>query len=377
MKTLQKILLLSIIPGILTFASCDNDDDTDMANTEVAKAEIDYTMRSVDTTISKMDTTKGTRAIETLYGISQANDPFESNLKSTRGELLKKVNQVVNSNQLFSTKVGGSHFKFDDHTGTYNWQKGNNWNKDINNPDDRIIIKFPTDTSNFSETGNNAVLNISKYQEKEVQEDTGSNWVTVKLKGFLKINDTKYIQVDHEISLDNFGDPSSVEIDLAVKPFTLNVNTSIPSDYTKISLFEEGKDLAILSADLRLETEVINEKNVIKKMNGYFQIKNLEFDGSIKPYALYDSTQYSGQDMGDIKDYMNNQMNLQLNNFITGKKLADIKFEIDETAQYTIKDNIIVNFEFKDGTTQNGGPYLHDIITKLEGLWSDNPVDTQ
>jgi hypothetical protein len=307
--------------------------------------------------------------MEVLGSLTTANDPFMSPSKNLSNPMLvASIKDIVNPDQLYTQKAGDSHFKFSDHTGTYSWQQDSTWDKDLDNPSDAIIIEFPSDPANYGQTGNNAVLTIDSYIEDKIVTDTGSTWIPTMLSATLEVNDTKYVDVLYELSLTD-GNPSEVKMQLYLKPFTYKLNFTENS--ITYSLAKDGVDNTLFSGDLTF-TFVSSEMEDVKKVEGNIQMKELNFKGWVKPYALGDSTNYQGiESYEDIAENMNEQMDIKVHKFDTGDKLANLVFAVDETSNYSIMGSIVIAFEFKDGTTKDAGPYFNEVITKIESMMNE------
>ena len=107
----------------------------------------------------------------------------------------------------------------------------------------------------------------------------------------------------------------------------------------------------------------------VERVDGNIQLGNMNMDGWVKPYALQDSSIYAGaENQGDIADKMNEQMDIKVYKYDTGDKLANLVFTVNESSQYTIMGNIILAFEFKDGSTEDAGPFFESIISEFEQL---------
>jgi hypothetical protein len=371
MKTLKRILLFGIIAGVTIFTSCEEDDDTTTLKKEDAEPVIETSSQSMDSVMTQMQKSEGMKTMEVLASLGQADDPFDtSSKKLSNPNVVKNIKQILNPKQLYTQKAGDSHFKFSDHTGTYTWQQDSTWNVDPDNPGDEIIIKFPADPANYGQTGNNAVLKVDSYSEKKVTTDTGSTWIPTLLSAKLEVNDTKYVDVLYELTLTD-GNPSEVKMQLYLKPFTYKLNFT--ENTVTYSLAKDGLSNTLFSGDL-IFTFVSSEMEEIKKAEGNIQMNKLNFKGWVKPHALSDSSNYQGiQNYEDIAEKMNEQMDVKVHKFDTGDKLADLIFEVDREANYTVQGNIIIAFEFKDGTTKNAAPYFKRVISRFENLTEDLP----
>jgi hypothetical protein len=369
MKTLKRILLFGIIVGVTVFTSCEKDDDTKTFNKEDAEAVIETSNQSMDSVMTEMQNSESMKTMEVLGSLTTANDPFMSPSKNLSNPMLvASIKDIVNPDQLYTQKAGDSHFKFSDHTGTYSWQQDSTWDKDLDNPSDAIIIEFPSDPANYGQTGNNAVLTIDSYIEDKIVTDTGSTWIPTMLSATLEVNDTKYVDVLYELSLTD-GNPSEVKMQLYLKPFTYKLNFTENS--ITYSLAKDGVDNTLFSGDLTF-TFVSSEMEDVKKVEGNIQMKELNFKGWVKPYALGDSTNYQGiESYEDIAENMNEQMDIKVHKFDTGDKLANLVFAVDETSNYSIMGSIVIAFEFKDGTTKDAGPYFNEVITKIESMMNE------
>jgi hypothetical protein len=379
MKTLKTILLFGIIAGVTVFTSCEEDDDTNTLSKEDAETTIESSSKSMKTTMAEMDSTKGMKSMNMLLALNKVNNPFESPVKSLRNPILiENIKQVVNTDQLNNQKIGDNQFVLSDHAGTYTWQSDSTWKKDLGNPGDEIIIEYPTNPANYGQTGNNAVLTISGYKEKEMNTDSGKKWVPVTVKANLKVNGTKYMEIDHSITTDAEGNPAGLNMELTMKPFTYKLSLDKSSMTITYSLSKE-KEGTLFSGDLSL-TYMSSEMENLKKVDfNSMQFGNLDYQGWIKPYALTSNSTYENAtyDAGDILDAMNNQMDMKVYKFDSGEKVANLVFHKNAGTDYPLNkylDNLdipnsfTVAFEFKDGTTKDAGPYFAKIISKIKNM---------
>ncbi len=369
MKTLKRILLFGIIAGVTIFTSCE-EDETKTLNKEDAETVIETSNQSMDSVLTEMQNSESMKTVEVLGSLTETNDPFASVSKSLSNPMLvENIKQVLNPNQLYTQKAGDTHFKFSDHTGTYTWQQDSTWNVDPDNPGDAIIIKFPTDPANYGQTGNNAVLTVSDYSEKEVITDTGSTWIPVTLEAKLEVNSTKYMDVSYSLTLDNEGNPAEVNMSLYMKPFTYEL--SFTENSISYSLYKDDVNNTLFSGDLSF-TFVSSDMENIEKVEGNIQMNELNFKGWVKPYALSDSSNYTGaENYSDIAEKMNEQMDIKVHKFDSGDKLANLVFAVDETSNYSVMGSIVIAFEFKDGTTKDAGPYFNKVISRIENMMNE------
>ena len=373
MKTLKRILLFGIIAGVTFFTACE-DDETETINKKNSKEEIQTNSQKMETAFSEMQESEGMNAIEALGGLVQKDDPFTDQKSLTISpDFITNISEILNPEKVYTEKAGDTHFIFNEHTGTYTWRSENTWRVKMDSPSDAIVIEFPTDTANFSETGNNAVLTVSDYKEEEIMTDTGATWMPVTLSAKLEINSTEYVNVNYSLTFDNEGNPTEVDMSLFMKPFTYTLN--LTNNSIEFALSKEGVENTLISANLDL-TFVNSEMEDVEEINGNFQMGNVNFDGVIRPYALSDSSQYEGvQNMGDIADQMNKHINIKVYKFDSGAKMANLIFDVNENSEYPIMGSIILAFEYNDGTTEDAGPYFESIITKIENMIGELPED--
>ena len=371
MKTLKRILLFGIIAGVTFFTACE-EDETETLNKDDSQEVIQTNSQEMETTFSEMKESDGMKAIEVLGGLVQEDDPFsnQKNLDLSQ-DFVSNISEILNPEKVYSEKAGDTHFVFSDHTGTYSWQSENTWNVVLDSPSDAIVIEFPTDTANYSETGNNAVLTVSNYEEQKITTDTGDTWMPVALTANLEINGTEYVNVNYSLTFDSNGNPAEVDMSLFLKPYTYSFN--LTNNSIDFALSKEGVENTLISTNLDI-TFVNSEMEEVEEINGNFQMGNINFDGWIKPYALSDSAQYEGaESMADIADQMNENMNIKVYKFDSGEKMANLIFDVDQNSQYTLMGSIILAFEYSDDTTEDAGPYFESIITQIENMIDELP----
>ena len=371
MKVLKRFLLFGIIAGVTFFTACE-EDETETLNKDDSQEVIQTNSQEMETAFSEMKESDGMKAIEVLGGLVQEDDPF-SNQKSfdVSQNFITNISEILNPEKVYSEKAGDTHFVFSDHTGTYSWQSENTWNVVLDSPSDAIVIEFPTDTANYSETGNNAVLTVSNYEEEEIMTDTGATWMPIALNAKLEINGTEYVNVNYSLTFDSNGNPAEVDMSLFLKPYTYSFN--LTNNSIDFALSKEGVENTLISTNLDI-TFVNSEMEEVEEINGNFQVGNINFDGWVKPYALSDSTQYEGaESMADIADQMNENINIKVYKFDSGEKMANLIFDVDQNSQYALMGSIILAFEYSDDTTEDAGPYFESIITQIENMIDELP----
>lgn len=359
MKSLRKILFLGIIASLAVFTACEKEEEDNLSYEE-GKEVLNNLDSQMASDIEMMSESEGMTAIATLNGMS---DPFTQTKSNKSYSILENIENfalpVENPTQLKSLS-STEPFNFSEHTGTYTWIDSlERWKIDPTTPSDKIVINFPADSTNMDD--NNATLTIHNYVETEVS--TGTYEPTL-LMADLTINDTKYVEIDMEAAYNNAGEPSSLDLNVFLKPFTFNGSMTSSTDQASVDFAINYNDEQIFSTGLSATytDQTMEEPKVI---DGYIQYRNVKIEANINAenlIALMEDLQSdnpSYETMDEIVDAINKEIDAKV--LSDGNKVADIEVRYSEE----IQDFTLV-LVFNDGTEENAEEYFDNFSTRLE-----------
>lgn len=371
MNAMKKILTLMVIGSVLIFTGCEKDDTVETLDKEDAVQTLEKNDEELKASLKEIESTEGMQAIQTLEGLTQKDDPFSDETKSGGGEIiienLQKVLRPTDNKQL--KREGSYPFDFDNWVGTYEWQDTKEWNVKREDPDDQIIIKFPTDTTQESPE-NNAVLTLTDYSEFETTDSLGNTvYVADTVKMTLEIDGKEVLNVDYALDYDNELDAvQSLEATVYLKPFTWELSMS--EEKVEAALINENNGNVLVS--FSFEITFRDNMEDVEKLNGYVQFHNLRLDGGIKPYNLQrleDETFLVENELtsfDDMVEYVNEQIDISLYKADTGNKIADMKVILDEESEDDIPVQPVLVFE--DGSEEPAGQYFENVSNYIKSI---------
>jgi hypothetical protein len=371
MNGIKKILTLTIIGSAIVFAGCEKDDTVKTLEKEEAVQTLEKNSREIESTLEKIETTEGMKAMETLTGLTKKDDPFASTQKSS-GDLsiisnLQEILKPVNESHL--KRLGDQPFNFDKWVGTYVWLDTKKWDPSYGEPDDKIIIKFPTDTTT-EPIENNATLTINEYSEFETTDSLGNTvYVADTVKMNLVVNDEKVVNVNYTLDYNEKQEMvNSLSAVVYIKPFTWEL--SLTQNSIQAALIHEETGNVVTS--ISFEVTFMDNMEDVQKLNGHVQLHNLNLEGGIKPYKLQkleDPAFLSEQEISSLEDmieYANKQIDVALYQVNTGNKLADLKVVKNEESDAEVP--VGVALVFKDGTQEMAKKYFKNVINYIKSV---------
>jgi outer membrane murein-binding lipoprotein Lpp/uncharacterized Fe-S cluster protein YjdI len=364
MKTLRNIALLAIVGSVLMFAGCEEEESTKTIEKEEAEQVLSNNSEEMASDLDQMANSQGMEAMNVLVGLTEKDDPFAQK-KSLGGESVVSTLQEAlrTTENKIARRKSSQPFPFDDLTGTYEWQAQGEWNVDLNTPSDAIVIEFPTDTT-VENPENNATMTLSSYSETMITDSSGNEqYVPTDIEATLKVNDTKVAEINWELSIEQVNNETpvlnSLDASIYLKPFSYSLELTQNSLLATMST-ENVKD--ILGVDI--DVTFMDNMEDVKKVQGSVKIRNLQFKGWIKPYAMENVDAEGITSTGDLVDYYNEQIDVSVFRADNGNKLADIKFVEDTDSQNEMPMNLV--FVFKNGDTAPVKGYFQNVMEKIQ-----------
>ena len=381
MNGIRKILTLTIIGSVMVFAGCEKDDTVKTLEKEDAVQTLEKNSREIENTLEEIETTDGMKAMQTLSGLTQKEDPFGSMQKSA-GDLsiisnLQEILKPVNESHL--KRLGEQPFNFDKWVGTYVWLDTKKWDPSYGEPDDKIIIKFPTDTST-EPVENNATLTINEYSEFETTDSLGNTvYVADTVKMNLVVNEEEVVNVNYTLDYNEEQEMvNSLDAVVYIKPFTWEL--SLTQNSIQAALVNENSPNKPVTS-FSFEVTFMDNMEDVQKLEGNVQLHNLNLEGGIKPYKLQkleDPAFWSEQGFTtdeDAIEYANKQIDVALYQVNTGNKIADLKVVKNEESDAEVP--VEVALVFKDGSEEPVKEHFKNVINYIKSVLEKYEVSEQ
>lgn len=369
MNAIKKILTLTIVGSVLIFAGCENDDTVTTMDKEEAKQTLEQNDREIKNSLEEIENTKGMQAMKTLNGITKENDPFSDLQKSTGYESvlsnLQEVLKPINENHL--KRSAEQKFYFNDWCGTYTWEGTKEWTIKLEDPDDKIVINFPTDTTEEPIT-NNAVLTLSDYSEFETTDSLNNKiYVPDTVIANLTVDGEKVLDINYTLDYDAKNEVvTELSANVYLKPFTWSV--TMTQNSMEASLTNENTNKVLTS--FAFEATFEDNMEDVEKLNGNVQLHNLNLQGWIKPsniQKIEDKETWAEQGwetLDDVIEYVNEQIDISLYH-LNGNKIADLKVIKNDTDKEQLVQVVLV---FKDDSTEPAKQYFENVIAYIKSV---------
>ncbi|MCK4661395.1 MAG: hypothetical protein KAT68_00910 [Bacteroidales bacterium] len=361
-------IYLLLIAGII-ISSCDKEDDDNTANVTEQKQLLTTESANVKNDLDEIIETEGVVAVTSLIDLFDLVDPFEGdNLKSFKiktRDFSLKLRSLITSDVLKNATIGeDGSFNFSEHTGTYTWNfTSQNWDIQLDTPNDKIIIHFPTEGS----TSNNATATLHKFEEQMFIDEGDTLYMPTEIEADLYINDTKYIEVDFSATWNDEGIPTSINITVYINPFTFAVSmTDNGTSIDASASLKKGSETIMAVGGTVTFTNA--DKENVTTVDGYVQYRDVKVAGDVDVASL---DALEGEDEPTVAQ-MNQYINLAVYQVSTGVKIGDIEFFENIEDGETFIDVRIV---FADGTTVLASVYFDPILQSIEDFLDENFPD--
>lgn len=374
MNAIKKILTLTIVGSVLIFAGCENDDTVTTMDKEEAKQTLEQNDREIKNSLEEIENTKGMQAMKTLNGITKENDPFSDLQKSTGYESvlsnLQEVLKPINENHL--KRSAEQKFYFNDWCGTYTWEGTKEWTIKLEDPDDKIVINFPTDTTEEPIT-NNAVLTLSDYSEFETTDSLNNKiYVPDTVIANLTVDGEKVLDINYTLDYDAKNEVvTELSANIYLKPFTWSLSMTQNSMEASLTNENTGNVLTSFAFEVTfMDDDDMEDMEDVEKLNGNVQLHNLNLQGWIKPsniQKIEDKETWAEQGwetLDDVIEYVNEQIDISLYH-LNGNKIADLKVIKNDTDKEQLVQVVLV---FKDDSTEPAKQYFENVIAYIKSV---------
>jgi hypothetical protein len=355
---MKKYVLLSLILGIaLSTYSC-KDDRVEKTVDEDKEMLIRLSADMVGD-LDGMAGASGMDALKALVELMDIQDPlFETTLKSTASFRYKSLLFPSFDRKSMNKSAGVNGFDLEGKVGTYTWSaEFQGWVIMQNNPADKIVIIYPT--GGPASPVNNAALTLHQLSSQTFQDEWDSWEQPLTVKADLYVSDIRVIEIDMAVIYKSDGEPSDIDLYLMVSPYALSLSFGDTGSVLKIDAVMAVNDIIIMSADIDLdyvvETDIYSgdDETIITFINGYVHYGSIKVSGTINSAAL------DGIEDVSVND-LNSYVNLRLDRFPGGQKIADIDFVEIEPG------DIEPRLTFNDGTTALAKDYFKPVADALE-----------
>ena len=354
---MKKYILFSLIIGItLSTISCK--DDKVEKSVEEDKEMLIHLSADMVGDLDGIADASGMNALKALTELMDIQDPlFETTLKSTASVRYKSLIFPSFSKKSMNKSAGVNGFDLEGKVGTYTWSaESQGWVIMQNNPADKIVIIYPIDGA--ASPVNNATMTLHELTSQTFQDEWDSWEQPSRIKADLYVSDIRVIDIDMTIIYNSEGEPSDADLYLLVSPYALNLSFGDTGSVLKIDAAMAVNDIIIMSADLDLDyiieaDEIRGDETIITLINGHVHYGSLMVSGTINNAALDGIEDVSAHDL-------NSHVNLRLDRFPGGQKIADIDFVETEPG------DIEPRLTFNDGTTALAKDYFKPVADALE-----------
>lgn len=377
---IKKFLSLLMIGSLVLIYSCSKDEEKEPLSKEEGVEVLNSVGDEFTTSFDAMSESEGMVAMESLMILMQMDDPFGmfgAELKSSsRSSLEEKITDFITLRDMKSVVMVLEEPGFSDMTGTYTWNPDiQRWSVDATSPTDAIVIIFPTE----EETPREATLTISDFEEVLIVDGTDQWYQPTKVKISMTLEGTEVASVDFSASFDAEGEPTSLDVSLAITPMEMSLNFNDNGSQIKLSTSLKMQDETIMSADVTvdyiLQQEDGYEEMMPTKFDGFVHYGPIKLQGDVNIQKITEAMQVA-QTEDDMVSAINNNANLAFYQY-EGGKIADLQFVLPTSTTEEPELYDYVQLVFNDGSVEPIEPFLTKIITKIEQSLQELGLDLE
>jgi len=356
---MKKLLSLASLALIFGLASCDKDDGPARLNKEDAQQEIAQFNSTATQDLQDLAGSDGLAAIKDLSSLTDTDDPFGRVAQPDHSKVrhfLRQRGQQFRS--IFASKKSSNGrttaeepFNYDGKKGVYTWNASLQQFERTGNST-IISILFPTEGSQT----NNAELRITAFEETEVIDpDFGTtSYMPTLIQASIRVNGTEAVNLDLEVSWDEYAFPLTADVTLQVSPFTARLTFDVSGSRTNTlsTSISKGNEVIIGAAISVNYSNSSKSEESLKSITGYVQLKNMKLQGSINA----DAANAEEPDLNDI-------INVDL--FASGKKVGDVIFVTEETE---FGEEVVAYLKYSDGTQEKLEVVLQPVVDEIDEI---------
>ncbi len=340
---MKKVLLFSLMLGLMVFASCEKDKDKPQdLSVNDAKVELRNVGQQVTTDMAAMMSLEAYTSINFLMGLLD----FELSKQTINAMLVKPGNMTLTKAKTTLQPTNKNQKEMGDF-GVYAYNFGTGDFDLMEQSTTMLKFIFPSDETALANNQNDASLTVNNltYQTiiytEEMWDDDSQTWYTETYEEMVptnanvdfKISGTTFMTANYNASYTENGFPLATNADVTMAPYSFNMSLSgTGSNYTAIMSFKQnnaemmGCNLAVIySADM---TDV-------EKVTGYYSLAPLKVEGWMN-YAAINNYMNDIDDNGGTYDlgFLNNQIAMQLMHTELNAKIGDLMFKMYTDIEY-------------------------------------------
>lgn len=368
----KSILGLSACLMLTTFiSSCSKKEDAPATSvtpvTTVAedKKNIDATVDLVANDAVDILKTEGVKAVSSLTTF-MGKSPAFGKQASLSGQIGAKVRTAIYgvANVFLKSKksrktTSSGYLDFAGSVGTYTWNIAKkDWDQTKGTPSDKVILKFPSDTNSLV---NNAIITISKYTEFQIQDSTLMPNVLI---ANLTIDGNEFAHVDYAGTFNGEGTPVAINLNLFVKPYTLDLKMNNQQTIVtgNLSLKKEGEPANIIGLSGTVAfMDATQDK--FKTIDAELTLKDLNLKGSANIEAIEKAP--NGKDDATVLN-----ANVKLAISYAGSKVGDLKFISTMDSSSIAQTQPVILFA-KDNSTKPAQDYFETLSKKVSDQFKE------
>jgi hypothetical protein len=375
MKTIKRIIALSVLASVFVFSGCEKDessDENEMMPKDEAQQLISNTSQQVAQDMEGMQNTDGVKAMSTIDSMFSIHDPLTASKEGKNSSIIRSMNQATQPlEHSKAQRVGDEPFNFDQKTIEFEWNYQNNQWAVVTEEVDSIIFHFPSDSAHWAAGENNATLTIGEFTETMISTDTGDIYVPTDILADLYIDGNERMDLAYHVTY-SANEIATADITLFLEPFTFAMSYNNDNNNLSASISKNGNTL--LATDLTVTTDqTADDSTYIKKLDGDLQLRNLKLSGWAKPYDLNPDNIEPGDISGtptndNIINYLNDQLDVTLYEASSGQKVADVKVKDVSSNPDNFEPSAV--FVFEDDSTAPVENFFGAVIVQYYAILS-------
>lgn len=360
MKTLKLYSLLAFSLFIL-LSSCEKEDKNAVNEAREALNQ------ATDELVGYINEFKESEAIGSMSMSGDMPLPFgveeKAGLKASqkvKHHALNIFRPIIRKAGLRTKSDDYDHFVFADHTGTYSWNfTKQDWDYEPNVPSDKIIVHFPANKGDESNTAT-LTLNSISFFDYSYSDEFGT-YTSSSLTGIdmnLYINGEKQIDLFLDNKVDADGFPVHTDFSLFFNPYQIDAEiTSTSTAYAYNYTVVKGSE-TMFSGELSYEGDFDENIGTIKGFQQAASL-NVKFDVNLKD-ILDEANEQENEDRFIVS--INKYADVAFYTYPENVKIGDIELGIGSD------ESLEVYIMLTDGSKENAMPYFEKILDAIENL---------
>lgn len=353
----KRILPLFIALFTLAFVACEKDEEQKELSKQEAKLALSAASVSVDSEMEEMQNHKALKSMQRLEDLDTpiGTDFLFFSTQQLKGNLNESPIAVFKANR---KKTSGDQKTFADLVGTYTYNPTTeNWDAQLADPNDKIILNFPTEGS----TTNNATLTIHTWEQTEVTTKrdgiTDTYFETSRFVADMTVDQEKVLDLNLNATWAENGEPKSIEYKLEVAPYTREISLSSTDGSAEFAVSFKKNEITLASFSI---TASMSEEGEPVKVSGHVQYGTIKIKGEVDMAGIMASIS-TASTPSKILEKMNENVNVEVLTYPENDKIGNIRIDLlEDQAELTPV------IEFTDGSKEPAEEYLNSVIEQLQ-----------